>query len=101
MTDQFSRIDFIVANADEIPVRPSAFKHNVAEADIRHAVKNYDDWMFLDEDPDKVVFVGYDTSLRDLEIVIAEFSDGDLYIIHAMKVRPITLKNIEDGKHEI
>jgi hypothetical protein len=91
---------WILDNVDTIEIRPSAFKHGITSEDMRFAVRNSLDQVFLEEDPDKILFVGYDKNARSLEVIVVEFSNGEFYINHAMKVRNSTLQSIERWKND-
>ena len=66
---------------------PSAFKHGVTEANIRHAILNwrYDD-KFAD-DPEKHLLIGFDTNANLLEIMYNVIDEQNLKVFHAMKCR--------------
>jgi hypothetical protein len=81
-------------------IAKSARKHGLSDEDILHAVEHWIEKVRINEYPDKLIYVGYDTKLRDLEAITIEFIDGVETIIHAMKVRNSTLQYIEDLKHE-
>jgi len=66
---------------------PSAFKHGVTEANIRHAVLNwkYDD--IFEDDPDKYLLIGFDSNANLLEIMYNVIDERHLKVFHAMKCR--------------
>jgi len=66
---------------------PSAFKHGVTEANIRHAVLNwkYDD--IFEDDPDKFLLIGFDSNANLLEIMYNVIDERHLKVFHAMKCR--------------
>jgi hypothetical protein len=47
---------------------PSAFKHNVSEANIRHAILNYIYDDVIDDDPEKHLLIGFDSNASLLEM---------------------------------
>lgn len=66
----------------EAPIRPSARKHGVADADIRHALRN---WTHVaDQDDDVVLFLGPDRAARLVEVGVRSDEDS-VRIIHAMR----------------
>jgi hypothetical protein len=83
----------------EIPVRPSAYKHGIKLEDMYYVIEHYVDKLYLEEDPDKILYVGYDIANRELEVVVTEFSNGQMYITHAMKIRKSTLDEIKREKY--
>ncbi|GHT83525.1 hypothetical protein FACS1894125_7170 [Actinomycetota bacterium] len=80
-------------------VRESAFKHGVSYEDMLYVVEYHVDYLQIEEDPDKFIYIGYDTAHRFLEVVIVEFTNGKYYINHAMKVRKGTLERFERNRH--
>ena len=77
----------------EVLVRyaPSAFKHGVTEANVRHAILNwrYDD--IFEDDPEKHLLIGFDGNANLLEIMYNVIDDHNLKVFHAMKCRDIFL----------
>jgi len=75
----------------DIEFKLSAFRHNVSEADIRHAFMNpYYDGP-IEEYPaenNRYIRIGIDTSGNLLEIMYNEYEDH-VCIFHAMKCRSI------------
>jgi hypothetical protein len=66
---------------------PSAFKHGVTEANIRHAILNfkYDD--VFDDDIEKHLVIGFDSNANLLEIMYNVIDEQNLKVFHAMKCR--------------
>ena len=66
---------------------PSAFKHGVTEANIRHAIVNwkYDD--IFEDDPEKHLLIGFDSNANLLEIMYNVIDAHKLKVFHAMKCR--------------
>jgi hypothetical protein len=73
-----------------IEFNSSAFKHDITEAAIRHAIINavvYNDvW---DDDADKYLLLGFDNSSRLLEIMYNVIDEQSINVFHAMKCRSI------------
>ena len=65
----------------------SAFKHNVNEADIQHAILNpvYDEMQ--DSDNDKHLLLGFDRNMNLLEIAYNIIDERKFKVFHAMKCR--------------
>lgn len=59
-------------------VHRAAFKHGIAEPDVRHAVVGAIVWFDLepDADPPKVLAIGPDRAGNLLEVVILELADA-------------------------
>ena len=72
----------------------SAFKHNITEENIRHAMLNpvYDD---IQDSGDSHLLIGFDHNMNLLEIAY-NIIDGQMYkVFHAMKCRSSYLYKIE------
>ena len=69
-------------------IHPSAFKHGIKENDILHA-SSWAQWVepLDEENPQRELRLGFDTSGRLLELVLLVFDSGNELIIHAMKAR--------------
>lgn len=70
----------------KIFVRRSALKHGISAEDSLHVVRNPELTLPLEDDPPKVLFLGFDTRGRTLEVIVVE-DEGDLFLIHSMKIR--------------
>jgi hypothetical protein len=70
---------------------PSAFKHGVTEANIRHAILNwvYDD--IFEGASDKYLLIGFDSNANLLEIMYNVMDERNLRVFHAMKCRDALL----------
>jgi hypothetical protein len=68
-----------------IKYTPSAFKHKITEANIRHAILNwrYDD--VLEDDPNKHLLIGFDSNANLLEIMYYVIDEHTVRVFHAMK----------------
>jgi len=74
---------------------PSAFKHNITEANIRHAILNwrYDD--VFEDDPDKHLLIGFDSNANLLEIMYNVIDEQTVRVFHAMKLTGTYRKLLE------
>jgi hypothetical protein len=72
-----------------VEIHPSARKHGVADADIRHAVAHrlYEGELDEDEPPRRVLYLGPDRAGNLREIVAIARDDGSELAIHAMKMQ--------------
>ena len=68
-----------------IKYAPSAFKHQIDETDIRHALQNwrYDD--IFEDDPGKHLLIGFDSNANLLEIMYNVIDEQTVRVFHAMK----------------
>ena len=71
----------------EFGINASARRHQIEDADIRHAITHA---VFSDdidpEPPARRLHLGPDTSGNMLEVVTLHFDDGGVLAIHAMKM---------------
>ena len=59
-----------------VEIHRSAFKHGVAEEDLRHAIDNALRWFDLDPDSDPpVLAIGPDRAGNLLEVIVLELAD--------------------------
>jgi len=70
----------------------SAFKHNISEEDIRHALLHpvYDEMQ--DSDNDKHLLLGFDRSMNMLEIAYNVIDEQTFKVFHAMKCQSFYYK---------
>jgi len=74
----------------EIEFSPAAFKHGVSEADIWKAVAGAAyEGPADDNDINKRLLLGFDTSANMLEIMFNYIDDETINVFHAMKCRNI------------
>jgi hypothetical protein len=75
---------------------PSAFKHGVSEANIKHAILNwkYDD--IFEDEPKKHLLIGFDSNANLLEIMYNVIDEQNLRVFHAMKCRDIFLSLLKE-----
>lgn len=84
-----------VVRYSRVEIHGSARRHGVADEDMLHAVELavvVDD---LGEDPDRWLVLGPDHAGNLLEVVVLISAEGDHLIIHAMPVRPINRRLLE------
>jgi len=76
-----------------IEFNPSAFKHDVSEADIRRAfdTAEYDGWFNegKGQDKDKYLLIGFDSKGNPLEVLYNIIDDNTINVFYAMKCRDI------------
>ncbi|MDY5161129.1 hypothetical protein [Actinotignum urinale] len=65
----------------------SAFRHGLREEDIIRAWHTYWKQIIEEEEPLKVIRLGYDTRARLLEIGAQVARNGNIKIFHAMRAR--------------
>jgi hypothetical protein len=65
---------------------PSAFKHGVTEADMKHVLTH--PIQIIDQDDGTRLYLGAGTDAVLLEVITIPRSDGSEIAIHAMRMRP-------------
>jgi hypothetical protein len=72
----------------------SAFKHNIIEGDIRHAMLHpvYDD---VQDSGESHLLIGFDSRMNLLEIVYNIIDDQTYKVFHAMRCRNSYYKKLE------
>jgi hypothetical protein len=68
-----------------------AFKYNVSEANIRHAILNYIYDDIIDDDPEKHLLIGFDNNANLLEILYNVINEQYIKVFHAMRCRDVLL----------
>jgi len=75
-------------NSDEVQeILQSAYKHGVSKTDMLWVFGTALSGIVLSEEPEKVMFFGFDTVGRALEIGCERLPNQKWKIIHAMKLR--------------
>lgn len=70
----------------QAPITDSAHHHEIADEDIRHALRNIISVADDPEDEDVTLFLGPDRSVNLIEVGVLDTDDGPL-VIHAMPAR--------------
>jgi hypothetical protein len=61
----------------------SAQKHGIADIDMRAVIANPYVVIELREAPEKLLFLGFDTKARALEVITDTGASGQVFVIHA------------------
>jgi hypothetical protein len=74
---------------DEITIEfnPSAFKHGIAEEDIRIAIEQFVYNEIMEDNGEKHLLLGFDTRANLLEIIYNVINRQHINVFHAMKCR--------------
>ncbi|GHT83381.1 hypothetical protein FACS1894125_6970 [Actinomycetota bacterium] len=72
----------------------SARRHRIPDDEMIYVIEHADEVLILNEFQNKTLYVGMSQSSRDIEAITVENVDGNLIIIHAMKLRKSTLRKI-------
>jgi hypothetical protein len=78
-----------------VEIHSSARRHNIADEDMLHAVENRLVVEDLGDDPNRWLVVGPDRAANMLEVVVLLTEEGTEMIIHAMPLRPIYRRLLE------
>jgi hypothetical protein len=71
----------------EIVCIPSAFKHEISEADIRWAIRTHIGDVLISEYENTYALIGFDTKGKVIEIMYNLINDQLIEVFHAMKCR--------------
>jgi hypothetical protein len=63
----------------------SARKHGISDADIIYVIEHAIEVIELEDEPQKLLYIGFDRSLRVLEVItVVKIGDEEI-VIHAMR----------------
>ena len=83
----------------EFIFRDSALKHNVTEADIRHAFKSYRTIRQFQNRENVYLLVGFDLKANPIEILYNEFGENGVNVFHAKACQDRFLRLLEEGEY--
>jgi hypothetical protein len=78
-----------------VEVHASARRHGIADDDMLHAIDHAMATEDLGEDPDRWLVVGPDRSANLLEVVVLVTAEGNEMIVHAMPLRAVYRRLLE------
>jgi hypothetical protein len=81
-----------------VKIIDSARKHGISDVDIQYVYETAGQSIILQEEPEKVMLLGYDTIGRPLEVGYIVNDQDESIMIHAMKVRQGYKKYLESRK---
>ena len=70
----------------------AAFRHNVSEEDIMHALETKIHDIAIEELPEKYAVIGFDRAGNPIEVFYNPINDKSINVFHAMKLRNSTIK---------
>lgn len=76
-------------------IHQSARRHGIADDDMLHAIGHSIAVEDLSEDPDRWLVIGPDRSANLLELAVLVTAEGDEIVIHAMPLRAIYRKLLD------
>ena len=74
----------------------SARKHGISDIDILFVVSNPYVISELRDSPEKLLFLGFDTKTREIEVITDTGFNGHVYIIHADKITKENAKILKE-----
>jgi hypothetical protein len=83
-----------------IKIIDSARKHDISDEDILYVISHALEVIELEDEPEKLLYIGFDRSLRVLEVITVLKVNGEEIVIHAMKATQkviAILKEIQNG----
>jgi hypothetical protein len=81
----------------------SARKHGISDADIIYVIEHAIEVIEIENEPQKLLYIGFDRSLRVLEVVTVVKIGGEEIVIHAMKATKKVidiLKGLQNGEYD-
>jgi hypothetical protein len=84
-------IEKIIVSGTEVDVEivPSALKHGKTQIDILSVLDNTIHDETLETDPNKTLFIGFDSSANLTEVILHVISDEHIVIYHEMDCRKV------------
>ncbi|MDR3360182.1 MAG: hypothetical protein LBO20_05965 [Bifidobacteriaceae bacterium] len=82
----------------QLMIAKSAYKHGLSRSDIEHVVGWVVEARRMDDDPRKLMMVGFDSAGGLLEILSVVGDDGRMRVVHAMRRRPMCRAWLEEGE---
>jgi hypothetical protein len=80
----------------------SARKHGISDEDIVYVISHAIEVIQIDDEPEKLLYIGFDRSLRVLEVITVLTVNGEEIVIHAMKATQKVidiLREIQDERN--
>jgi hypothetical protein len=74
----------------------SARKHGIPDSDILAVVANPHVIAELRQEPEKLLFLGFDSKARAIEVITDTGSSGEVFVIHADLITPKYEKILEE-----
>ena len=74
----------------------SARKHGISDFDILAVIANPYVIAELREAPEKLLFLGFDTKARAVEVITDTGTSGQIFVIHADLITPSNEKLLEE-----
>ena len=71
---------------DIVIILDSARKHRISDTDMKAVINKPKVIAELRDDPEKLLFLGFDSKARALEVITDTGANGQVYIIHANKI---------------
>ncbi|GBR75366.1 toxin [Candidatus Termititenax persephonae] len=79
-----------------VKILDSAKKHGIHEKDIIYVIEHAIEVIEIAENPQKLLYIGFDRSLRTLEVITVLKSNGEEIVIHAMKATKKVIKILKE-----
>jgi hypothetical protein len=74
----------------------SARKHGISDEDILYVISHAIEVIQINEEPEKLLYIGFDRSLRVLEVITVLKVNGEEIVIHAMKATQKVLEILQE-----
>ena len=67
-------------------ILPSARKHGISDINMLEVIADPYVVLTVREEPEKLLFLGFDSKARAIEVITDTGTDGQVFIIHADKI---------------
>jgi hypothetical protein len=74
----------------------SARKHAISDIDIIEVIADPYVVLYLRDEPEKLLFLGFDSKARAIEVITDTGADGQVFVIHADKITKQYEKILEE-----
>jgi hypothetical protein len=78
----------------------SARKHGISDEDILYVISHAIKVLVIDDEPEKLLYIGFDRSLRVLEVITVLKVNGEEIVIHAMKATQTVIDVLREIHNE-
>ena len=79
----------------------SARRHGISDEDILYVISHAIEVLVVDDEPEKLLYIGFDRSLRVLEVITILKVNGEEIVIHAMKATPKVIEVLQEIQNDI
>jgi hypothetical protein len=79
----------------------SARKHGISDEDILYVIFHAIEVIQINDEPEKLLYIGFDRSLRVLEVITVLKVNGEELVIHAMKATQKIIDILQEIQNDL